>query len=145
MVDAGSMLGDGSRSVLADELAIRNLVGRLAQLVDNGELDEYGQLVAEDAIIEAGNSLRRGRTEILQVARDRRESGMSGRGTSRHVVTNTTVRIAEDGATATAESYFLFVRDTTTDPTLQHVGRYHDEFRYFDGTWQLARRQIHVG
>ena len=140
-----SEVGGGGRTAAADELAIRNLVGRLAHLVDDGELDEYIQLVAEDAIIEVGNSLRRGRTEILEAARGRRESGLSGRGTSRHVVTNTTVRIVEDDTTATADSYFLFVRDTTTSPAVQHVGRYHDEFRYSDGTWRLARRQIQVG
>ena len=138
------MATSSRRNVVADELAIRNLVGQLAQFSDDGELDEYIELVTEDAVIESGNGERRGRPQILQVAKDRLESGMSGRGTSRHVVTNTIVEI-DDDTTASARSYFLFIRDSATNPTVQYVGRYHDEFRHADGTWRLARRQISIG
>jgi 3-phenylpropionate/cinnamic acid dioxygenase small subunit len=135
----------GTLGVVADELAIRNLVARMAHLVDEGEFDEYSELLAENAVIEAGNGTRNGRAHILQVARERRASGTSGNGESRHLVTTTWVQVVQEKTSARAASCFLFVRNTTTHPTVEHVGRYHDEFACSRGMWRLVRRRILVG
>jgi 3-phenylpropionate/cinnamic acid dioxygenase small subunit len=131
---------------VADELAIRNIVARLAQLADMGDLDDYLKLWTEDASWEMpGAPARKGHADILQGAKERRANGMQGPGTStRHVVTTLSVQL--DGAdAATADSYFLYVADTTTSPRLGSVGHYHDTFRGSTDGWRMARRQITFG
>jgi 3-phenylpropionate/cinnamic acid dioxygenase small subunit len=132
----------------ADDLAIRNLVARLAHLADMSgpdELDEYVGLFTEDATWGMPDNQRTGRADILDAARERRLSGQQGPGTnSRHVITTQAVRF--DGAdSAVSEAYFLFVADTTTTPTIRFIGHYHDLLRREGGTWKLARREITPG
>jgi 3-phenylpropionate/cinnamic acid dioxygenase small subunit len=131
---------------VADELAIRNVVARLAQLADMGVLDDYLKLWTEDASWEMpGAPPRKGHADILQGAKERRASGMQGPGTStRHVITTLSVEL--DGLdAATTDSYFLFVTDTSTSPRLSIVGHYHDTLRRSAEGWRVARRQITFG
>ncbi len=51
----------------------------------------------------------------------------------------------EDAPTATADSYWLFWRDTTTAPVLFNMGHYHDVVRREGGAWRIARREITLG
>ena len=53
-----------NRSAESDELAIRNLVARIAHAADHGELDEYIELFTEDPSWEMPDAPRRGRPEI---------------------------------------------------------------------------------
>jgi uncharacterized protein (TIGR02246 family) len=133
---------------LADELQIRNVVARLAQLADTSgpdDLGEYIDLFTGDATWEMPGSERRGRLEILEGARERRRSGQQGPGTnSRHVITTQAVRF-EGTDSAVSDAYFLFVADTTGAPVIRLIGHYHDLFRREQGGWKLARRQITPG
>ena len=80
----------GAEEVLqrvADELEIRNLLARLAQLADGGDLDDYVSLFAEDAVWEGYGPARRGKADILAGATERRAAGGQGPGThSYHIV-----------------------------------------------------------
>src|SRR5690606_36925086 len=130
---------------VADELEIRNVVARLAQLADDGDLDEYLSLFTEDAEWQMPGAPRRGHADILAGARERRSTGTAGPASNtRHVITTLAVRV--DGtSTATSDSYFLFLADTNAAPTLRLIGQYHDTFvRRSDG-WRLARREITFG
>lgn len=130
----------------ADELEIRNLVARLAQLADDGELDEYIQLFTEDAVWDGGAALgtKQGHAELLAAARDRRASGAAGPGTnSRHVITTSVVDVADDRATGRAVFHFYVKTDGA--PELALLGLYDDEFERTDGGWRLSRRAITVG
>lgn len=142
---AGQPNGPGN---VADDIAVRNLIARLAQLADMAEPDdlaEYGALFTEDASWEMPGNHRRGRAEIMEGARERRQNGSQGPGSnSRHVVTTQAIRF-EDRDTAISEAYFLFVGDTTTSPAIRAVGHYHDLVRREDNTWKVARRQITPG
>lgn len=133
---------------VADDLAIRNLVARLAHLADTAaidELDEYVGLFTEDASWEMAGNERRGRDAILEGARERRLAGTQGPGThSRHVITTQAVRL-EGHDSAVSDAYFLFVADTDTSPAIRLVGHYHDRFRKDAGTWRLAQRRITTG
>lgn len=140
--------GTDTSQQAADDLAIRNLVARLAHLADMAgaeELDEYVAMFTEDASWEMAGNERRGRDAILEGARERRQSGTQGPGThSRHVITTQAVRF--DGPdTAVSDAYFLFVADTDTSPVIRLVGHYHDRFRREAGIWRLARRRITRG
>jgi uncharacterized protein (TIGR02246 family) len=129
---------------LAVESTIRNLITRFAHLADEGDLDEYEQVFTADAEWNMPGGERRGRADIRAGAEDRRTTGTTGPGSAtRHVIT--TVSVAFDGDTPTAQSYFLFFGDTTTAPTLRIMGVYRDRFRHEDGRWRLARRDIELG
>lgn len=127
------------------ELEIRNLIARVAHLADDGELDEYILLFTEDSSWEFPGAPRRGRADILVGAHARRSEKLTGPGSSsRHVITTTAVRVV-DQATALADSYWLFFRETTTSPVLAGIGHYHDTARCEDGVWRIARREITFG
>jgi uncharacterized protein (TIGR02246 family) len=130
---------------LADELEIRNLVARLAQLADMGDLDEYVSLFTEDASWEMPGAPRRGQADILAGARDRRNSGTTGPGSNtRHVISTLSVQ-SHGSDEAVSDCYWLFYANTTTKPAVQLMGHYHDTLvRQPDG-WKLARREIAFG
>jgi len=130
---------------LADELEIRNLVARLAQLADMGDLNEYVSLFTEDASWEMPGAPRRGHADIMAGAQDRRSSGTTGPGSNtRHVIS--TLSVQGDGSDeATSDSYWLFYGNTTTAPAVQLMGHYHDTMRRTADGWKLARRQIAFG
>jgi 3-phenylpropionate/cinnamic acid dioxygenase small subunit len=136
---------------LRDELAIRNLIARIALLADQGDLDEYTQQFTEDALWNFPNGPRKGRADIFAGAKERRATGTTGPGTrTRHVITNVAVQVAE-GGTATADCYFVFLKSEDARAMVATVGTYHDSFVREGSTWRLARRDItldnlpHVG
>ena len=134
-----------TRSAESDELAIRNLVAKIAHAADQGELDEYLEFFTEDASWEMPDAPRRGRAEIRAGAEERRRTGLTGPGSaSRHVIATLAVTLAGEGD-AVADSTFIFFRQTATNPTIFNMGHYHDDLRFVDGGWRLARRRITIG
>jgi uncharacterized protein (TIGR02246 family) len=138
-------MGDELTKRIAAELEIRNVISRLAILADQGDLDEYVEHFTDDAEWQFPDAVRKGRTEIRAGAVERRAGGVTGPGTdTRHVITTVTVKV--DGSdVASADSYFLFFRETATAPNLFNMGWYHDTFVRDSGRWRLARRQITFG
>jgi uncharacterized protein (TIGR02246 family) len=132
-------------AAIAAELEIRNLIARVAQLADHGDLEEYASLFTEDGAWEFPGGPRRGRADILAGARERRRDKVTGPGSgTRHVITTLAVQVT-GGASATADSYWLFWRDTAASPALVNMGHYHDVLRREDGAWRIARREIVLG
>ncbi len=145
---------DKAVHLVADELEIRNLVARLAHLADMAtDLDVYLDCFTDDAVWEfpgsasedLGHSRTEGRDEIAADRRGRRADGFQGPGTNtRHV--NTTLAVRVDGSdTAEAESYWLFVGDTTGTPVVRGIGHYLDRFSRTPAGWKLASRRITTG
>lgn len=130
---------------VADDLAVRTVVARIAQLSDSGALEEYGRQFTEDARWDMpGVPVKTGRAEIVAAGAARRATGETGPGSaSRHLVG--TIAVAVTGDTAVADSYWQFYVDTTTAPTLKLMGAYRDTFRRTAEGWQLAERLITVG
>ncbi len=128
----------------SDELQVRNLIARIAQLADMGGLDDYVQCFTRDACWEMPGAPRRGWDDIRAGGQQRRATGQSGPGSaSRHVITTVAVSVAGDVAEAT--SYWQFYIATDSAPQLQSMGHYDDEFvRTADG-WRLDRRHITIG
>ena len=136
-----------------DELAIRNVLARLAQLADAGDVDAYVALMTDDVVWEMpdnptiglAGSIRRGHDEIAAGARARIAAGHQGPGSATlHWVGTIAVSFDGPGA-ATAGSCFQFFTTTDSAPTLTTVGRYADRFRKVDGSWLLAHRTITMG
>ena len=135
---------------MSAENEIRNLLARLAQLADAGEVDAYVGLMTDDVVwampasphVGLAASARTGHDEIAAGARDRIAAGLQGPGThTMHTVTTTAITMTSD-VDATADSAFVFWTNTATEPTATSVGRYRDTFRRVDGEWKLARREI---
>ena len=131
--------------VLADELAVRNVLARVAQLADSGDLDEYLTLFTEDASwAMPGVEPRVGHADIRSGAEQRRASKLQGPGAhSRHVLTTTAVRL--DGDQATARSYWMFLTNTAEQPTISLTGQYDDVLQRVGDGWRLAQRVITMG
>lgn len=131
---------------VADELEIRNLVARLAQLADDGDLDDYIVLFTENASWDGGAALgtSQGHPEILAAAKQRRADGRAGPGThSRHVITTQVVDV--DGDRASGRAVFHYYTKTDATPTLSLMGVYEDEFARTQRGWCLASRRVLVG
>jgi 3-phenylpropionate/cinnamic acid dioxygenase small subunit len=66
-----------------------------------------------------------------------------GSPSTKHVISNVTIEITDDGSAATARSYFT-VLQARPDFPLQLIiaGRYQDRFERVDGRWRFADRQI---
>jgi 3-phenylpropionate/cinnamic acid dioxygenase small subunit len=137
-----------------DELEIRNVLARLAQLADKGETDAYVALLTDDVVwampenqaLGLPASERHGRDEIARGQRERMAAGHQGPGSNTmHVITTVSVDASNEGDTAVAESCFQFWVDTATAPVVRNLGRYRDELRRTADGWQLARRSISFG
>lgn len=136
----------------ADEVAVMRLIARIAHLADTGDLGEYADCFAEDAIwvlpADSGVGLppqtRSGIADIVQGARERRDSGMQGPGSStRHVVS--TIDVEVQGDTATSRAYWRYYSHTDATPQLLTMGQYDDTFRRTSSGWRLQQRAITRG
>jgi 3-phenylpropionate/cinnamic acid dioxygenase small subunit len=125
------------------ESEVRNLVARLGHLADDGDHDEYLSLWLEDGWWERPGGDRFHGHAALRARLDEDEAGgVQGPGTrSRHL--NTTLWVRVDGPDeAHAESYWLYLRDAATEPTVKLTGRYVDTFRRTPQGWKFASRTI---
>lgn len=123
-----------------DELAIRDLIARMAHATDRGSLEEYAALLHEDARwIMPGSEPVVGREAIVTAAEKRRATGVSGPGSGcLHMVTSLAVEV--DGDTACARSYWMFVNSAKTPPEIRSAGFYDDAFVRAGGRWVFAAR-----
>jgi uncharacterized protein (TIGR02246 family) len=127
-----------------DELAVRNVVARVAQYADGADVDAYVALFTPDAVWDMPGAPRRGHAEIRAGSEERRAAGQIGPGSNtRHVVSTTAVTVHEQHAVA--DSVWQFYVDTASSPRLQLMGTYHDELARIGNEWKLARRQVSIG
>ena len=133
---------DGQLRRVADELEIRNLLARIAQGADDGDLKDYVQLFAEDGSWQGPDGgVRKGHADILASAQERRASGIQGPGTNtRHVVTNIVIQL--NGDTATGKSYYQYYGNAQATPDVLRIGEYFDEFLRTPKGWKMAKRVI---
>jgi ketosteroid isomerase-like protein len=129
--------------VLTDDLeAIRALIHRYAELIDLGELDALAALFTHATWSSPGRGTPLRGAEQVRRAYD----GVilyDGIPSTKHVISNVTIQVADDRSTATARSYFTVVQ-ARPDFQLQPViaGCYHDRFVHVDDEWRFADRQI---
>jgi len=129
--------------VLTDDVeAIRALIHRYAELIDLGELDAVAALFTHGTWSSPGRGTPLRGSEQVRRAYD----GVilyDGIPSTKHVISNVTIDIADGGTTATARSYFTVLQGRPDFP-LQPIiaGRYHDQFERADDAWRFADRQI---
>jgi 3-phenylpropionate/cinnamic acid dioxygenase small subunit len=143
---------------LTDRMAITDLLYRYAELIDAGDFDGVGDLLARSTFGGTRSPTTSGAAAIAKLfaATTRRypdpvpdveDPSRSGTPRTRHLVLNPIVEVSQqDGAsTATARSTFCVVQATDTVP-LQPivVGRYFDGFSCDDDGWYFTSRRVDV-
>ncbi|GFG73033.1 nuclear transport factor 2 family protein [Mycobacterium botniense] len=133
---------------VADQLAITELLYRYAELIDAGDFDGVGQLLARCTVGGPGSPTITGAAAIAQLyaTTTRRYPGPAGGvGTprTRHLVLNPIIDVAD--RMASARSTFCVVQGTDTVP-LQPVvvGRYYDTFERDEAGWFFVTRRMDV-
>jgi hypothetical protein len=139
-----------------DELEIRNVIASLALVSDMGDIEDWGNLFADDAVYSTarGGALH-GRDAIVQSGRERRGHGTHGPGSGNRHFSGSILVWSTGPDTAEAQSYLLMFKDldpngggSGTDgeveksPTLLVVGYYHDRFRRTSDGWKVAHREL---
>ncbi|WP_305092970.1 nuclear transport factor 2 family protein [Prescottella sp. R16] len=134
---------------LAAVEAIRDLAHRYTHLVDEGRLEEVGELFSRAVYGQCdGSGTPVGSVHdsdpagVLEACRNFiRMHGTPPRPRTKHVVTNLRVDVADDHRTATSLSYFTVLQQTEHLP-LQPIlsGRYFDAFTLIDDEWTFTQR-----
>ena len=129
--------------MLTDDVeSIRALINRYAELIDLGNLDAVAALFTHGTWSSPGRGTPLRGLEQVRRAYD----GVilyGGIPSTKHVISNVTIEVADDRASASARSYFTVLQGRPDFP-LQPViaGRYHDRFDRVDDAWRFADRQI---
>jgi 3-phenylpropionate/cinnamic acid dioxygenase small subunit len=133
-------------SVAEDKLAVTELLYRYAELIDAGDFDGVGALLARATFGGSGPRGVSGADNIVRLfaSTTRRYPDHANTPRTRHLVLNPIVEVHGDG-TAAARSTFCVIQDTETVP-LQPivVGRYRDTFGSDDTGWYFTARQVDV-
>jgi hypothetical protein len=133
-----------------DKLAITELLYRYAELIDAGDFDGVGRLLARATFAGTRSASTSSAEAIAKLfgATTRRYPGHGNTPRTRHLVLNPIVEISSEISaerTATARSTFCVVQKTETVP-LQPivVGRYFDTFTCDDTGWYFTERKVDV-
>ena len=134
------MTGDG---VSDSARAIENLVVSYAQLVDSGDFDALGALLAEAAFGGDTGGTVTGARAIAELFRSMVRVYDDGTPRTKHVTTNIRVDVDEANGTADSESY-VTVFQALPGMALQPIvaGRYRDRFERRAGEWRFAERRF---
>lgn len=122
--------------------AIESLIAAYAELVDDGDFEGVGRLLANATFAGATGSVT-GRNAIEQMLRENVIVYADGTPRTKHLITNVAIEVDEESATATARSYF-----TALQPLpglgLQPIvsGRYYDRFERHEGRWRFVERRV---
>lgn len=126
---------------------IENLIYSYAESIDNGDLEAVAELFRDAEIVApAQGSRQAGYDEILAMYQlSCRIYPSTGTPLTRHLTTNVIIELAGNQDCASARSYFTVIQATEALP-LQAIiaGRYRDNFKKVDGSWQFTRREMIV-
>src|SRR5580704_13133650 len=124
-----------------DALAITNLLYTYAERIDAGDFAGVSALF-EHAVVQIRTNIMKG-SELGTFLQGRLKQHEAGALCVKHVVTNPIIKIAEDGASAEARSYFTDLQATPLVP-LQVIaaGRYYDTFQKVEGNWHFTGRNF---
>lgn len=122
---------------------ILNLLYRYAELIDDGDFDGIGELLADCVMSGVGMPPVSGARAIAGLYKMTTRRFEDGTPQTAHVITNPIVEIADDGSTATVRSRFTVFQCTDGVP-LQPIitGRYVDGFEKAEGRWRFATRYL---
>ena len=124
---------------------IENILYTYAEHIDAGDLEAVADLFAHGRIKASPEATPEqaveGRDRVLEMYRGSTRIYDDGSPHTKHVTTNAIIEVADDGAGASARSYFT-VFQQVDDLPLQPIiaGRYHDTFHRVEGRWWFDTR-----
>jgi ketosteroid isomerase-like protein len=128
-------------STLSDRIVIEELRAAYCYHLDDGEVERLVDLFTEDAVIHYASL-----EEPLEGYDDLRglliEWTAEPSQVRRHTVSNPIINVDDD--TATGTWYYRAVTLESDGRGLLEQGRYHDEYRYVEGTWKISRMETTV-
>ena len=130
-----------------DKLEVTELLYRYAELIDAGDFDGVGTLLARSTFGGPTSGSVSGAENIAKLfaMTTRRYPDHGNTPRTRHLVLNPIVELKGDG-TATSRSTFCVVQDTETVPIQPIVvGRYFDTFGHNDEDgWFFTERKVEI-
>jgi ketosteroid isomerase-like protein len=126
-----------------DWLAIQNLIGRYAELLNTGQFDEVGELFRHGRVVVEGNpDPVAGAREVAEMYRESTRVPPTGPDS---LLYTTNLQVELDGDSARARSYFVALHDKGDGVVVPVVGgRYRDAFRKHADGWHFEERRITV-
>jgi 3-phenylpropionate/cinnamic acid dioxygenase small subunit len=129
-----------------DKVEITELLYRYAELIDAGDFDGVGQLLARSTFGGPASGSVSGAENIAKLfaMTTRRYTDHDNAPRTRHLVLNPIVELNGDGTAAT-RSTFCVMQDTETVPIQPIVvGRYYDAFARDDAGWFFTERKVEI-
>lgn len=122
--------------------AIANLIAAYAELVDDGDFNGVGKLLA-DATFSGSGVPFKGADAIEKMLRESVITYDDGTPRTQHVTTNVAIEIDEQADAAASRSYVTVLQALPGLP-LQPIaaGRYYDRFVRLGGRWRFAERRV---
>jgi 3-phenylpropionate/cinnamic acid dioxygenase small subunit len=122
--------------------AIESLIAAYAELVDDGDFEGVGRLLA-DATLSGGAGSVSGRDAIEKMLRQNVIVYEDGTPRTKHLIINIAIEVDEESGIATSRSYFTALQ-ALPDLGLQPIvsGRYHDRFERREGRWRFLERRV---
>jgi 3-phenylpropionate/cinnamic acid dioxygenase small subunit len=130
---------------VAAQLEIRNAIGALARITDEGDFADYEALLTADVEFDMMGRPVLGPAAVLEGMAQRRAAGSTGPGSNtRHCVTTVEVNLSSD-STAESHAAWLLVADTLGAKTVAVLGTYSDRWVKTPTGWKLAERVVKLG
>ncbi|MEU0384197.1 nuclear transport factor 2 family protein [Streptomyces chartreusis] len=127
---------------LLDESELRKLILALPRALDERDFDGYGALFTEDAVMEIGKEVRRGRQAIADGPR--RDLPSRYEATFHHMGQ---IYIEVDGDEATILTYQVAYHLPKVSEPMSHEdagGKYHVIARRTENGWRIARLRLDI-
>jgi 3-phenylpropionate/cinnamic acid dioxygenase small subunit len=126
----------------SSDRVIESLIAAYAELVDDGDFEGVGHLLAEATFTSGAGSVSGG-DAIEKLLRENVIVYEDGTPRTKHLITNVAIQIDEERGAATARSYFTALQ-TLPDLGLQPIvsGRYYDRFERREGRWRFLERRV---
>jgi SnoaL-like domain len=120
-------------------IGAQRLIGDYAQSVDNGSVDDVGQLFAPHGrLIVHGGAEYQGPQGVAEFLAGSRASRMTSGFRLRHHTSSVAIRVVDESS-AIGRCYFLAI-DVAAGP--DHWGSYDDRMVCVDGSWFFAERRV---
>ena len=132
-------------SGIDDARRIENLIYAYAERIDAGDFVGVAELFRHGRIEAAPGVIIEGADQVLALYERTTRRYDDGTPRTRHMTTNVTVEVADDGTTAGARTYYTVFQQTDELP-LQPIisGHYHDTFHRVEGEWRFDTRRMFV-
>ncbi len=137
----GEGVGD---SVLADRIAIEDMVTRYYAHLGTNDAGAFGDYYTEDAVFDVNGVVSTGREEIeaLYANMDEEGDSVANRGVFHMVLSNPVIDVNGDRATARFLWTGILNPDPKAPPQVAEHGREYDRLVKRDGKWLIEKRVV---